>query len=163
MGQLQCSRMAIAGTTGNSTGSAAPSAPLRLLLALLLLLAPPASRTAVAKLWRTRTHIGTVPKHQERLRLLAAMAANCVPHASEPGRGPNLPLRLTAPNRPLPPRPPNHALTAAQPRRGVCRSQRSHEGPLRAFLPTAVDPRAVGVSCPWRRGRDGPHSYLRIP
>ncbi len=29
------------------------------------------------------------------------MAANCVPHASEPGGRPDLPLRLTAPNRPL--------------------------------------------------------------
>ncbi len=70
----------LAGTTGYSRRSTAPSAPLFFLLALLLLLAPPASRTAVVKLRRTRTRIGTFPpKYQERLRLLAAMAANCVP------------------------------------------------------------------------------------
>ena len=157
MGQLQCSRIAIAGTTGHSKGSAAPSAPLGLLLALLLLLAPPASRTAVAKLWRTQTRLdSTPPKYQEGLRLLAAMAAmaaNCVPQASEPGGRPERPLRLTAEPAP-PPRHSNYALTAAQPRRGVRRSQRSHEGRCGLFcLP--VERRAVGVSCPWRRGMDG--------
>ncbi len=60
-------------------GVCGPCAPLRL-LALALLLAPPASHTAAAKLWRTWTRIGTLPpKCQELLRLPAAMAANCEP------------------------------------------------------------------------------------
>jgi hypothetical protein len=61
-----------------------------------------------------------------------------------------------------PPRHSNYALTAAQPRRGVRRSQRSHEGPLRALLSTPVDPRAAGVSCCWRRGITGPLQCSRI-
>ena len=80
---------------------------------------------AVAKLWRTRTRPGTVPpKYQERLRLLAAMAAHCGPQAPEPGRGPNLSSgspRLTGPSR-------RGTSTMYFPRRGVRRSQRLREG-----------------------------------
>ncbi len=68
-----------AGTRGYSTASAAPGAPLRL-LALLLLVVPPASRTAVAKLWRTRTRICAVDAEVPRETLSPSRhAANCVP------------------------------------------------------------------------------------
>ncbi len=60
-----------------------PSAPLRLLLALALLLsspALPAFRTAVAKLWRTRTRICTVPPEIPNTTPSPSRhAANCVP------------------------------------------------------------------------------------